>query len=532
MLPYQKESRKEEGIAIMGVGGAGANVLKCFNASSADNVRLYTLSLDERVGRSCGNVEFIQLGEGLSHGLGSGGDPDVGRQAMEDSGAKVRESLQDCKLLVLVVGLGGGTGSGAAPVLARLAHEEGLFLVSVIIMPFSFEGKRRREQAEQAYEEIARLSDIVFCFENDFMEELFRNRTGARAVFEEVDRLLAKATAAVPMMATTPGLINLGLDELAAALENHDSRCIFGSGSGYGAARAEQAARAAVESPLATYHGALRFARTAIVHISGGDSLSITEIRQAMDIVYEALGNDEVQIFFGASVKPNLGDEVRITLIASIDAKEFQAAYSETATPLRPEEATDFEDDVADITDDDADTAEEEEPAVVEEEEVEQQDEDDVLPDEEDPEFDDEPVDDEQDRNEREEEVDDRADDVDEENTEDGPEEEDEPVHRETKPVFTRQEARQMDLFSSPARREEGTPNRDYPASPRRSSASSYADTSIDDLPPHFDPDSLADRARNSSHSSRASGAHQRQDDIDTPPSLRLNDFRKIFPDH
>ena len=338
MLPYQTISQKENGIAIVGIGGAGANVLQCFGSSSAEHVRLYTMSLDERVGRACGNVEFIQLGEGVSHGLGSGGDPEVGRLAMEESEERVRELLTDCRLLVMVVGLGGGTGSGAAPVLARMAHEAGLFLVSVLMMPFSFEGKRRREQADQAQEEIARLSDIVFCFENDYMEELVRNRSGARAVFEEVDRLLAKATASVPMMATSPGLINLGLDELATALENRDSRCIFGSGSGYGPNRAEQAARAAVESPLATYHGALRFARSVIVHIAGGETMSLAEIRHAMEVVHSALGSEDVNIFFGATVKPHLGDEIRITLIASIDAEEFKTSFLHTEVPLRPVE--------------------------------------------------------------------------------------------------------------------------------------------------------------------------------------------------
>lgn len=336
MLPYQTISQKEHGISIVGVGGAGANVLQCFGTSSADHVRLFTLSLDERVGRACGNVEFIQLGEELSRGLGSGGDPEVGRHAMEESAERVKSIFEDCKLLVMVVGLGGGTGSGAAPVLAQMAHDAGVFLVSVIMMPFSFEGKRRREQAESALEDISRLSDIVFCFENDYMEELFRNRSGARAVFEEVDRLLAKATASVPMMATSPGLINLGLDELATALQNRDSRCIFGSGSGYGADRAEQAARAAVESPLAAYHGALRYARSVIVHIAGGESLSLTEIRRAMEVVRESLGGDEVQIFFGATVKAHLGDELRLTLIASIDSEEFKNALLHVETPVRP----------------------------------------------------------------------------------------------------------------------------------------------------------------------------------------------------
>lgn len=334
MLSYQSISQKEDGIAIVGIGGAGANILQCFNGSSADNVSLCTMSLDERVGRACGsNMEFIQLGGGLNHGLGSGGDPEVGRMAASESIDRLQGLLKGVRLLVLVAGLGGGTGSGAAPVLAQLAREAGLFLVSVVLMPFSFEGRRRREQAEKALEEMARLSDIVYCFENDYMEELFRNRPGARAVFEEVDRLLAKATASVPMLASSPGLINLGLDELATALANNDSRCLFGSGSGYGPRRAEMAAKAAIESPLFSYHGAIRYARTVIVHIAGGDSMSLTEIRTAMELIRDSLADDEVNIFFGTSVKQHLGDEMRITLIASIDAGEFKAMEDELPTP-------------------------------------------------------------------------------------------------------------------------------------------------------------------------------------------------------
>ena len=337
MLPYQTIGKKEEGIAIVGIGGAGANILQCFGSSSADNVRLCTMSLDERVGRSCGNVNFLLLGSGMNRGLGSGGDPEVGRMAAQESSGAIREFLKDTRLLVLVAGLGGGTGSGAAPVLADIAREAGMFLVSVVLMPFAFEGHRRREQADRALEEIARLSDIVYCFENDYMEDLFTSRSGARAVFEEVDRLLAKAAASVPMLASSPGMINLGLDELATALQNNDSRCLFGSGQGYGPHRAEDAARAAVESPLVAYHGAIRYARTVIVHVAGGDSMSLTEIRKAVETVRESLADEKVDIFFGTTVKPHLGDEMRVTLIASIDAEEFKEALLNPPEPLRVE---------------------------------------------------------------------------------------------------------------------------------------------------------------------------------------------------
>lgn len=326
MLPYQTTSRKEDGIVIVGLGGAGASILQRFSGSSAENVRLCIMSLDERLGRECGNVEFVQLGAGLNHGLGSGGDPEVARQAIEESSSQIDALLSGARLLVMVVGLGGGTGSGVAPVLARKASEAGVFLVSVVVMPFSFEGARRRKQADAALDEIASISDIVFCFENDYMEDLFRSRTGAQAVFEEANALLSQATASVPLLANSPGIINIGLDELVTALENNDSRCIYGSGKGYGPNRAEEAARAALESPLVSYHNALKLARTVIVHIAGGNNMSLAELRIAMETVRAELSGDEVNIFFGAAVKPHLGEEIRVSLIASVDAAEMQAA--------------------------------------------------------------------------------------------------------------------------------------------------------------------------------------------------------------
>lgn len=326
MLPYQTTSRKEDGIVIVGLGGAGASILQRFSGSSAENVRLCIMSLDERLGRESGNVEFVQLGAGLNHGLGSGGDPEVARMAIQESGGMVDDLLRDARLLVMVVGLGGGTGSGVAPVLARKAKDAGIFLVSVVVMPFGFEGARRRKQADTALEDIAAISDIVFCFENDYMEDLFRSRTGAQAVFEEANALLSQATASVPLLANSPGLINIGLDELVTALDNNDSRCIYGAGKGFGPKRAEDAARAALESPLVAYHSAIKHARTVVVHVAGGSNMSLTELRVAMETVRAGLAGDDVNIFFGAAVKPHLGEEIRVSIIASVDFREMQAA--------------------------------------------------------------------------------------------------------------------------------------------------------------------------------------------------------------
>ena len=325
MLSYQNIPQTQDGIAIVGIGGAGANILHCFASSSAEHVNLYSMSLDERVGRNSGNVQFVQLGKSSNRGLGSGGDPKVGREATEESRKSIMHMLEGKRLLVMVVGLGGGTGSGAAPVLARMAKEAGLFLVTVGIMPFTFEGSRRREQAQLSIDQLRETSDILFQFENDYMEVLFQSLGGARAVFAEADRLLARATAAIPTLASSPGLINIGLDELSSVMSGQDSRCLFGSGSALGANRAVEAAKQALSSPLMRYRNAARLVRRAIVHIAGGENLTMTEIRLAVETVRLNLKTDEVELFFGATVKESLGNKLRVTVIAAIDDNELMA---------------------------------------------------------------------------------------------------------------------------------------------------------------------------------------------------------------
>lgn len=326
MLPYQSISHKEDSIAIVGLGGAGVNILHIFGGSSAENVHLYALSPDERLGRDCGNVNFIQLGEGQNHGMGTGGDPELGRSAIFHSSKRIELILSNIRALVLVVGLGGGTGSGAAPLLAEMAKKAGVYLVTVAVMPFSFEGKRRRQQAEKAFRAVEELSDITLCFENDYMESLFAGETGAQAVFEKANVLLAQATATIPWLSNSPGLVNLGLDELAAALDGEKSRCIFGMGKGYGQDRAAEAVEHLMGSPLVAYHNSLSCVRKVLLHIAGGQDMRLQEITAIAAAVREKLSGDDVEIFFGASVKPALGEEIRITLIASVNADEIAAA--------------------------------------------------------------------------------------------------------------------------------------------------------------------------------------------------------------
>lgn len=494
MLSFEQKPRPTRNIVIVGLGGAGAHILQRFSGSSAENVRLCIMSPDERLADTDGNVEFLQLGAGLNRGLGSGGDPEVGRSAFEESREQIAALLEDTHLLVMVVGLGGGTGSGAAPLLAQMAAEKGVFLVSVVVMPFSMEGTRRRAQADEALDAVSAASDIVFCFENDYMEELFDGKTKVKTVYDAANTLMAQATASIPLMANSPGLINLGLDELVTALRNNDSRCIYGSGKGFGVRRAEQAAKAALASPLVAYHGSLRFAHTVIVHVAGGNNMSLTELRTALETVRAGLpqpadGEEEVRLFFGASVKPHLGEEIRVSLTASIDAGEFAAvvrAEKEAAAAPPPE---------------------------LPEEEPEQPEEEDIFPEEEE-----EPL-----APESAEEAPLPA--------EEAPEEEEEELftapEEEPLPVAPREPV-QQDLFASPAATqqslfhledEEPDTEEEPEELPAPLPHPLFGEEPHAPAPPAYS----SDAARR-----RMSG----RDDLDTPPSLRFNDLRDMFPDH
>lgn len=506
MLPFEKEHHKENGIVIVGLGGAGARILSRFSGSSAENVRLCILSPDERLAAQSGNVEFVQLGAGLNHGLGSGGDPEVGARALEESRERVQSLLADARLLVMVAGLGGGTGSGAAPMLAQMAAEAGVFLVSVLVMPFDMEGHRRREQAERALDAVSGYSDIVFCFENNYMEELFTTgRSGVQAVFEAANTLLAQATASIPLMANSPGLINIGLDELMTALRNNDSRCIYGSGKGFGSRRAEQAAKAALESPLVAYHDSLRFAHTVIIHVAGGNNMTLTELRTAVETVRAGLpqreGEDEVRLFFGASVKPHLGEEIRVSLTAGIDAVEFAAvvrAEKEAAEhpapepepeiltaiaeePALPEAPADYPEEEAPLespfVEDQTDTfAEEEEAPAEEEEELFAPAEDEPLP------IPAAPV---------------------------------EPVQQS---FFSPGVSPQQSFFNLDSEPESAAEESESdPELPNR--AASLFETEGGVSPAAYSPEAARRRLNG-------------RDDLDTPPSLRFNDLRDMFPDN
>jgi cell division protein FtsZ len=320
MISYSRDSRETipaSAVKIIGLGGAGANMLERIALESMEGAELLALNTDIRTLGSCLAKEKIQLGVNLTKGLGTGGDPELGQQAMLEAENSVREALKGQRIVFLCTGLGGGTGSGAAPIVARIAREEGAFVVVFATMPFFFEGRRRREQAETALNQLAVLSNALVTFDNNRMGELVLAKQGIHEAFGAADKMISESIKAVIRLVIRPGLINVGLDDLMSALRTTRSRCLFGSGIADGKDRAAKALRNALSSPLLDQGSLLKEAQTVLVHLSGGESLTLYEIELLMRSLQKHVP-ETAHVLFGAAIDPAMGDNLSITLISAL----------------------------------------------------------------------------------------------------------------------------------------------------------------------------------------------------------------------
>ncbi len=302
-----------------------------------EGAELLALNTDVRTLAACVAREKIQLGVNLTKGLGAGGDPELGHQAMLESEDQIRQSIKGRRIVFLCAGLGGGTGSGAAPIVTRIAREEGAFVVVFATMPFAFEGRRRREQAETALNELAVLSNALVTFDNNRMGELVLAKQGIHEAFAAADHMICESIKAVIRLVIRPGLINVGLDDLMSALRTNRSRCLFGSGISNGKDRATKALRNALSSPLLDQGALLKDAQTVLVHLSGGEDLTLFEIELLMQRLQKFVP-DKAHVLFGAAVDPAMGDSLSITLISALP-EDFLAAAPRESISHRAQES-------------------------------------------------------------------------------------------------------------------------------------------------------------------------------------------------
>jgi cell division protein FtsZ len=316
-LPYTPRAQDAASylaiIRVVGVGGAGLNAISRMMDAGIEGVEFVALNTDvQQLAMSDAAVK-IQLGQELTRGLGSGSDSDIGKRAAEAAIDKVRQALRGSDLVFVTAGEGGGTGTGAAPVVARVARELGALTVGIVTMPFRFEGSRRKQIADDGLERLQSEVDTMIAVPNDQLLEVLDRTVSMVDAFRVADDVLRQGVQGICDLITRPGLINLDFADVRAVMQ-HSGNALMGIGMATGPTRAADAATRAIDSPLLGHpvHGATGF----ILSIAGGPDLSLHEITEAADVV-QAAASENANIIFGASVDPDLGDQVWVTVIAT-----------------------------------------------------------------------------------------------------------------------------------------------------------------------------------------------------------------------
>src|SRR5574344_1678047 len=300
-------------IKVIGVGGAGCNAVNRMIESGVQGVEFIVANTDLQVLNVSKAPVKLQIGTSITNGLGAGANPEVGREAATESKKDIEEALKGADMVFVTCGMGGGTGTGAAPIVAEIAEDLGALTVGIVTKPFSFEGKKRMEQAVMGLDEIKKHVDTLIVIPNDRLRELIDKTTPMLEAFREVDNVLHRGVQSISDLIAVVGLVNLDFADIRTVMEK-SGNAIIGIGIGMGEDRAIEAAKQAVSSPLleTSIHGAT----DAIINITGGANLTLFETEQAVEVV-RAATNTDINTIFGSVINENLTEEVIVTVIAT-----------------------------------------------------------------------------------------------------------------------------------------------------------------------------------------------------------------------
>ena len=319
-------------IKVIGVGGGGGNAVNRMIETGVKGVEFIVANTDYQVlSKSKAEVK-IQLGKKLTDGLGAGGKPEIGRESAIESKKEIEEALKGADMIFITCGMGGGTGTGAASVVAEIAQGLGALTVAIVTKPFTFEGKRRMENALSGLDELKKYVDTLIVIPNDRLREIIDKSTPLLEAFKEVDNVLRRGVQSISDLIAVVGLVNLDFADVKAIMEK-SGNAIIGIGIGMGEDRAIEAAKQAVSSPL--LETSITGATDAIINITGGVNLTLFEADQAVEVVRSASNND-INTIFGSVINENLTDEVIVTVIATgFDKNKKQnTIYDQQATNL------------------------------------------------------------------------------------------------------------------------------------------------------------------------------------------------------
>ena len=300
-------------IKVIGLGGGGGNAINRMVESGVKGVEFIAANTDLQVLNTSKADVKIQIGATLTDGLGAGGKPEVGKESAVESKKEIEDALSGADMIFITCGMGGGTGTGAASVVAEIAQGLGALTVAIVTKPFSFEGKRRMENALQGIEDLKKHVDTLIVIPNDRLREIIDKSTPMLEAFKEVDNVLRRGVQSISDLIAVVGLVNLDFADVKAVMEN-SGRAIIGIGIGMGEDRALEAAKQAVSSPL--LETSIEGATDAIINITGGVNLTLFEAEQAAEVVRSAAGND-INTIFGSVINEHLNDEVIVTVIAT-----------------------------------------------------------------------------------------------------------------------------------------------------------------------------------------------------------------------
>ncbi len=311
-------------IKVVGVGGAGSNALDRIVLDGLDKADLIAINTDVQSLASSVASSKVQLGRTVTRGLGAGGDPEVGYNAAYESADEIRAALTDARIIFVCTGLGGGTGSGAAPAVAQVAKENGSLVLGFATLPFSFEGKRRLAQANEALAKMREHCDAVICFENDRMGDMVPPKAGIHQAFAVADSTISQSVRSIISLIQRPGLIRIGFDDLLAALRSPSGRCLFGFGESDSDNRAHDALTQALKNPLMDRGRMLADAANVLVQVSGGPGMTLTEVEMLMQELGRHI-RDNTQIIFGTAVDSRMGNRLSVTLISSLGSEDEES---------------------------------------------------------------------------------------------------------------------------------------------------------------------------------------------------------------
>ncbi|MBW8037626.1 cell division protein FtsZ [Lactobacillus helveticus] len=320
---FDSDDNKNAVIKVIGVGGAGGNAVNRMIDDGVQGVSFIAANTDVQALNSNKAENKIQLGPKLTRGLGAGSHPEVGQKAAEESEQTIEDALKGADMIFITAGMGGGTGTGAAPVVAKIARETGALTVGVVTRPFSFEGPKRSKNAAEGITQLKQYVDTLVIIANNRLLEMVDKKTPMMDAFKEADNVLKQGVQGISDLITSTDYVNLDFADVKTVMENQGA-ALMGIGRASGENRTVEATKLAISSPLLEV--SIDGAKQVLLNITGGPDLTLFEAQDASEIVSKAAG-DDVNIIFGTSINPNLGDEVVVTVIATgIDSKAEEVA--------------------------------------------------------------------------------------------------------------------------------------------------------------------------------------------------------------